>query len=79
MESLKKRRLLICLIVATAFLLVATIAYALLRDDDSYKYFTGVGDEFDISPDDKHFLFSYYVDGKEGLYMANGTVQMLGN
>ncbi|MEO4055148.1 DPP IV N-terminal domain-containing protein [Solibacillus sp. CAU 1738] len=71
MESLKKRKLFIYLIVATAFLLVGTFVYALLRDDDPYKYFTGMGDEFDISPDDKHFLFSYYIDGQEGIYKAN--------
>ena len=72
MESLKKRRIFISLIVATAFLLVATIAYALLGDDDPYKYFSGVGDKFDISPDDKHFLFSNYLNGKEAIYRANG-------
>ena len=71
MESLKKRRLLVFSIVATALLLVATITYALLRDEDPYKYFTGIGEQFEISPDDKHFLFSYYVDGKAGLYSAN--------
>ncbi|MFJ7736465.1 DPP IV N-terminal domain-containing protein [Lysinibacillus sp. NPDC097287] len=71
MESLKKKKLMVYTIVATAFLLVGTIAYAILRDDDPYKYFTGIGDQFEISPDDKHFLFPYYVDGKEGLYKAN--------
>ncbi|KOS68946.1 hypothetical protein AEA09_10575 [Lysinibacillus contaminans] len=71
MESSKKRRLLISFIVATAFLLVSTITYALLRDDDPYKYYTGIGEEFEISPDDQHFLFPYYVDGKEGIYRAN--------
>lgn len=72
MESLKKRRLFISTIVVTALLLVGSITYDLLRDDDPYKYFTGMGYEFDISPDDQHFLFSYSVEGKEGIYRANG-------
>ena len=71
MERLKQRRLFISSIVVTALLLVGAIVYDLLRDDDPYKYFTGMGNEFDISPDDQHFLFSYYVDGKEGIYRAN--------
>ena len=71
MESLKKRRIFIYSIVVTALLLVSTITYGLVRDDDPYKYFTGMGDQFEISPDDQYFLFSYYVDGKEGLYRAN--------
>lgn len=71
MESLKKRRLFVYSIVATALLLVGAITYAIVRDDDPYKYFTGMGDQFEISPDDKHFLFSYYVDGKKGIYSAN--------
>lgn len=71
MESSKKRRLFIILIAATAILFVSTITYDLLRDDDPYKYFTGMGEEFEISPDDQYFLFPYYVDGKEGIYKAN--------
>lgn len=71
MESLKKRKLFIYSIVATALLLVGAITYAIVRDDDPYKYFTGMGEQFEISPDDKQFLFSYYVDGKKGIYSAN--------
>ena len=71
MERLKQRSFFISSIVVVALLFVGAITYALLRDDDPYKYFTGMGNEFDISPDDQQFLFSYFVDGKEGIYRAN--------
>jgi len=58
--------------IAMVFLLLAgTLLYAILRDDDPYRYFTGLGENISVAPDDSEIAFSYYVDGKESIYTAN--------
>lgn len=71
MENVKKRKLFIGLISVTFLLLIGTIGFSLLRDNDSYRYFTGMGSSFDLSPKEEHYLFSYYLDGEEGIYRSN--------
>lgn len=71
MDHSKKRKRLLSFIMVSALLLVGTLIYSILRDDDQYKYFTGLGEPLDISPDDHQYLFSYYRNGKEAIYQAN--------
>lgn len=52
-------------------LLAVTIFYALVRNDDPKRFFTGLGDYISLAPDDSKIIFSYYVDGKESVYTAN--------
>lgn len=52
-------------------LFVGTLLYAILRDGDPYRYFTGLGSEISIAPDDSNIAFSYYTDGEESIYTAN--------
>ncbi|MFB6465545.1 hypothetical protein ACE38V_01875 [Cytobacillus sp. Hz8] len=68
---MKGKRIVHYLIGITAFLLVSAIVYSILRDDDPYQYFTGIGDSFDISPDDKEYMFPYFLNGNEAIYSAN--------
>jgi dipeptidyl aminopeptidase/acylaminoacyl peptidase len=63
-----KRKYMISLIFISFLLLVGTLIFSLLRDDDPYRYFTGVGNSYDLSPDNQKFLFSYYINGKESVY-----------
>lgn len=62
--------------MATFLFLVGATILSFLRADDPYMYFTGMGDSFDLSPDEQHYLFSYYTNGKENIYRTNldGTV-----
>lgn len=52
-------------------LFVATIVYNLFQGNDSYRYFTGLGDSIAISPDDSKVAFSYFINGNEEIYIAN--------
>ncbi len=70
MDKRRKRKVLLGLIIFSAILLVGTIAFSMLRDQDSYRYFTGMGSSFDLSPDEQHYLFSYYLDGQESIFTA---------
>ena len=71
MEKVKNRKVFIGLISVTFLLLIGAIIFSLLRDQDPYRYFTGMGSSFDLSPDEKHYLFSYYLDGNESIYRSN--------
>ncbi|WP_176330358.1 DPP IV N-terminal domain-containing protein [Oceanobacillus rekensis] len=68
---MKKRKQWITLILITFLLLIASIVFSLMRADDPYRYFTGMGSSFDLSPDDEHYIFSYYLNGKENIYRSN--------
>src|SRR5690625_7436817 len=59
------------LIGLIALLLVGTVLYSIVRDGDAYQYYTGLGDEISLSPDDQKIAFSYYRGGEEGIYTAN--------
>ncbi|RUL54036.1 PD40 domain-containing protein [Lysinibacillus antri] len=67
---MKKKRILISLISVTFLLLAASIVLSILRDDDPYRYFTGMGSSFDLSPNEEYYVFSYFVDGKEDIYRS---------
>ncbi len=69
-ERMKNKKSFISLIFITFLLLAGSIALSLLRDDNPYRYFTGMGESFDLSPDDDQYLFSYYLDGKEDIYRS---------
>lgn len=69
--SMKKRKVYIGLIVASFLFLVFATIFSSLRADNPYMYFTGMGDSFDLSPDEQYYLFSYYIDGKENIYRTN--------
>lgn len=68
---MKRKRIFLVTIGAVVLLFVGTLLYAILRDDDPYRYFTGLGEEISVTPDDSKIAFSYYVDGKESIYTAN--------
>ncbi|TCP29926.1 Tol biopolymer transport system component [Scopulibacillus darangshiensis] len=67
---MNRNRILLGLLGLSLVLLVGALTYSFVRNDDSYKYFTGLGDSFSISPDDKSIVFSYYQNGKEAIYTA---------
>ncbi|SOC15639.1 hypothetical protein SAMN05880501_108120 [Ureibacillus xyleni] len=68
---MKNKKIFITLISVTFLLLVGSIVFGLLRDNDPYRYFTGMGSTFDLSPNEEKYLFSYYLDGKENIYRSN--------
>ncbi|MFD1065124.1 TolB family protein [Oceanobacillus locisalsi] len=68
---MKRKRILLVTIGMIFVLLVGTILYSALRDDDPYRYYTGLGEEISVAPDDSQIAFSYYVDGEEAIYTAN--------
>lgn len=72
---MKRKRLLLMSIGLIFFLLLGTLLYIFLRDDNPNRYFTGLGEDISLAPDDSKIAFSYYVDGKESIYTAdiNGT------
>ena len=71
MEKQKKGKILIGFIIFTSLLLIGTIVFSLMRHEEPYRYFTGLGSTFELSPDDEQYLLSYYIDGKESIYQAN--------
>jgi Tol biopolymer transport system component len=67
---LKRNQTITLFIGVSLFLLVASILYSLFRDQDPYNYFTGLGSELSISPDDEKLAFSYFLDGNEAIYTS---------
>ncbi|TYR81489.1 DUF5050 domain-containing protein [Priestia megaterium] len=70
-KTLKHKRTLFILISLTAILFAGSVIYSLVKNDDTYQYFTGLGSSISISPDDKKFVFSYFINGNEAIYSAN--------
>ncbi|WP_409296813.1 DUF5050 domain-containing protein [Peribacillus sp. SCS-26] len=68
---MKKKRTLGSLIIAISLLLAASIALGFSGQGDEYRFFVGLGEKFDISPDDKNLLFSYYSGGDEAIYESD--------
>ena len=64
---MKQKRILLITIGIIFVLLAGTLTYAILKDDDPYRYFTGLGEEISVAPDDSEIAFSYYVDGEEAI------------
>lgn len=60
------------IICMTAIWLISAVIYNLVAEEDPYKHYTGIGDSISISPDDQEIIFSYYVDGKQSIYKADG-------
>lgn len=68
---MRKKRTLGSLIAATTILFVATLAFNVFSQEDSYRFFTGLGNKFDIAPNDEKVLLSYYLNGDEAIYEAD--------
>ncbi|PKG24614.1 TolB family protein [Niallia nealsonii] len=58
-------------IIIFGILLIGAVLYSLFENDDPYQYYTGLGDNFDLSSDDQKIVFSYYKDGKEAIFSAD--------
>lgn len=67
---MRKQRLLKAALVLAGLLLAASVLFALFHETDPYRYHTGLGESFSISPDDRHIAFSYFKSGAESVYMA---------
>lgn len=67
---MKGKRALRTLLIMTTVLLIALVTSTFLRDDDSYTYYTGMGNTFVLTPDDENLLFPYYLDGDEAIFEA---------
>ncbi|CEI82351.1 Protein TolB [Oceanobacillus oncorhynchi] len=68
---MKQKRILLITMGIIFVLLAGTLTYAILKDDDPYRYFTGLGEEISVAPDDSEIAFSYYVDEEEAIYTSN--------
>ncbi|WP_068675347.1 DPP IV N-terminal domain-containing protein [Oceanobacillus sp. Castelsardo] len=68
---MKRKRIFLVTISVIFVLFVGTVLYAILKDDDAYRYYTGLGEKISVAPDDSKIAFSYYVDGNESIYTAN--------
>ena len=69
---MKNLRTFLIITIGLIFVLLAGASiYAVLRDDDPYRSFTGLGESISVSPDDSKIAFSYYLDGEESIYIAN--------
>ncbi|CAM3866432.1 TolB family protein [Mesobacillus zeae] len=66
----KTNKRLLTAIALVAILLISSVAFLLMRENDHYKYFTGLGNKISLSHDDRKFAFSYYQDGKEAIYAS---------
>lgn len=68
---LKAKRILIYFTIISLLLFIGSIFFQVFSEKDPYQYYTGLGKEFDISPDDQQIAFSYFLDGNEAIYKAN--------
>ncbi|SHM74658.1 TolB family protein [Gracilibacillus kekensis] len=67
----RRKSIFIVAIVLVFIMLGSAISYAMLSDHDQYQYFTGLGSEITIAPNDSEIAFSYFVEGEESIYTAN--------
>ncbi|MBM7605237.1 Tol biopolymer transport system component [Metabacillus crassostreae] len=68
---MKQNRITIFVMIISFALAVTAISYNMLVEHDPYKYFTGLGSEIAVSPNDEEIAFSYFLDGNEEIYTAN--------
>ncbi|MDY0406420.1 hypothetical protein P5G51_014390 [Virgibacillus sp. 179-BFC.A HS] len=68
---MKRKRIFLVTIGMIFLFLAGTLLYGILREDDPYRYFTGLGEKISVAPDDSKIAFSYYVDGTESVFTAN--------
>ncbi len=52
-------------------LLISSIYLSYTQSNDPYRFFTGLGSEISISPNDDRLLFSYYTNGNEQIYSSS--------
>jgi len=67
---MRRKRITAVLVVITAILLTASILFYFLREEDPYRYYTGLGSTLSIAPDDSRFAYSFYEEGHETIYIA---------
>ncbi|MGI8384171.1 DPP IV N-terminal domain-containing protein [Robertmurraya sp. P23] len=70
---MRKKRALVSLIAIAAILFISTLVITFLNQKDPYRFFVGLGTNFDIAPDDGKVLISYYSNGDEAIYEADVT------
>ncbi|MFD2215198.1 DUF5050 domain-containing protein [Metabacillus endolithicus] len=68
---MRQKWILIVFTIISLLLLVGSILFQFLKEEDPYQFYTGLGKDIDVSPDDQTITFSYYVDGDEAIYTAN--------
>lgn len=68
---MKSRKLLLIGMVITTLLLAASISYDIFGKRDRYQYFSGLGSNIAVSPDDQRMAFSFYEEGTETIYTSN--------
>lgn len=51
--------------------MIGSILFQSLQDRDPYRFYTGLGQDIDIAPDDSRVSFSYFLDGHEAIYVSN--------
>ncbi|UGB30858.1 MULTISPECIES: TolB family protein [Bacillaceae] len=67
---MREKWILIVFTIISLLLLVGSILFQFLNEEDPYQFYTGLGKDIDISPDDGTVAFSYYLDGDEAIYTA---------
>jgi len=68
---LKKQRIVISFTIISLLLLIGSIIFQTFYERDPYGYYTGLGQNIDVAPDDSSVAFSYFLDGHEAIYIAN--------
>ncbi|MFC3418659.1 TolB family protein [Salinicoccus hispanicus] len=66
-----KKSILLILIGIVTLLFAGTVTYSLMNSSTVYNHHTGLGASIDISPDDEQLAFSYYLNGRESIYLGN--------
>ncbi|WP_226669102.1 TolB family protein [Metabacillus litoralis] len=67
---MKQNRIIFILAFIFLVLIVSSFLTILFGEKDPYKYFTGLGSELAVSPNDEEIAFSYFLDGNEAIYKA---------
>lgn len=68
---MKQNRIIILVSIISFLFTASAISYHVLVEYDPYKYFTGLGGEMAVAPNDEKIAFSYYLDGNQEIYTAN--------
>lgn len=68
---MKKQRIVISFTIISLLLLIGSIIFQTIHERDPYRYYTGLGQDIDVAPDDSSVAFSYFLDGREAVYVAN--------
>lgn len=68
---MEKQRVVISFTIISLLLLIGSITFQTFYERDPYRYYTGLGQNIDVAPDDSSVAFSYFLDGREAIYIAN--------